>query len=140
MTALSAGGREELRARDALGPQLLFCLPSTPLGQLAKLMAENRAREVPVIVDQRVLGYVSYADVIQRFVEGRLDGSAAGMIRNPVLTVRADAPLQEAIALLQQSGRESAVVTADGTLPVGALTAASVLEALMPEKGRAERQ
>ncbi len=140
MTALSAGGRDGLRARDALGPQLVFCLPSTPLGQLAKLMAENRVREVPIIVDQRVLGYVSYADVMQRFVEGRLEGRAADLIRNPVPSVRADAPLQEAMALIQDSGRETVVVTADGTLPVGALTAASILEALLPEKSRAERQ
>ncbi len=140
MPSLLTTRADALRVQDALNPQLVFCLPSTGLGQLAKLMAENRVREIPVIVDQRVLGYVSYADVMQRFVEGRLEGQASDLIHTPMPTVRSDAPLREAIGLLEQNGREIVVVTADGVLPIGAITAASILAALATEEHRAERR
>ncbi len=130
----------DLRVRDALSPQLAFCLASTPIAQLAKVMAENRVRELPVIVDQRVLGFVSYADVMQRFVEGRPEGTAADITRQPVLTLQGDTRLSEAISLMQKTGRESVVATADGTLPIGAVTPASILGALMPAVSHAERR
>jgi predicted transcriptional regulator len=140
MLSTSAAPPSRLRVSDALSPQLVFCLPSTSVGQLAKLMAENSVREVPVIIDQRALGYVSYADVLQRFVEGNLDGKASDFVRTPVLTIVAEAPLSEAVTLLRTTGRECVVVTADGTLPIGAVTPASALRALAPEEHNAERR
>jgi predicted transcriptional regulator len=140
MLSTSAAPPRHLRVSDALSPQLVFCLPTTSVGQLAKLMAENSVREVPVVIDQRALGYVSYADVLQRFVEGHLDGKAADFVRTPVLTIVADAPLSEAVTLLKTTGRECVVVTADGTLPIGAVTPASALRVLAPETDHAERR
>ncbi len=48
------------------------------------MMAQNRVYELPVIVDQRSLGYVSYLDILQRYVRAQLDARAADLVRTPL--------------------------------------------------------
>jgi predicted transcriptional regulator len=114
-----------LRARtveEAMSAQFPFCFPSTTLPQAARMMAQNRVYELPVIVDQRSLGYISYLDILQRYVKGQLAGRAADLARTPLPEVRPDMPLTEAIRLLQQSGRQLILVTTPAGMPLGALT------------------
>lgn len=96
------------------------------------MMAANRVYELPVIVDQRSLGYVSYLDVLQRYVRGNLSGRAADLIREPLPEVRPDLPLAEAVRLLQESGRQLILVTTNTGMPLGALTVRDVTRALAP--------
>ena len=114
--------REALTVEQAMSAQFAFCFPNTSLAQAARMMAQNRIFELPVIVDQRSLGYVSYLDILQRYVKARLAVKVADVIRTPLPETRPSAPLSDAVALLRESGRQLVLVTTDAGMPVGALT------------------
>jgi CBS domain-containing protein len=114
--------REARTVEQAMSAQFAFCFPNTGLAQAARMMAQNRQLELPVIVDQRSLGYVSYLDILQRYVKTRLGVKVADVIRTPLPEVRPDTPLDEAVTLLRETGRHLVLVTTEAGMPVGALT------------------
>jgi predicted transcriptional regulator len=122
--------RDARTVEQAMSGQFAFCFPSTSLAQAARMMAQNRVYELPVIVDQRSLGYVSYLDILQRYVRAQLDARAADMVRTPLPEVRPDVPLVEAVRLLRESGRQVILVTTSAGMPLGALTARDVALAM----------
>jgi predicted transcriptional regulator len=122
--------RDARTVEQAMSGQFAFCFPSTSLAQAARMMAQNRVYELPVIVDQRSLGYVSYLDILQRYVRAQLDARAADIVRTPLPEVRPEAPLAEAVRLLRESGRQVILVTTPAGMPVGALTARDVALAM----------
>jgi CBS domain-containing protein len=122
--------RDARTVEQAMSGQFAFCFPSTSLAQAARMMAQNRVYELPVIVDQRSLGYVSYLDILQRYVRSQLGARAADIVRTPLPEVRPEAPLAEAVRLLRESGRQVILVTTPAGMPVGALTARDVALAM----------
>lgn len=122
--------RDARTVEQAMSGQFAFCFPSTSLAQAARMMAQNRVYELPVIVDQRSLGYVSYLDILQRYVRTQLGGRAADIVRTPLPEVRPESPLAEAVRLLRESGRQVILVTTPAGMPVGALTARDVALAM----------
>ena len=118
--------RDGRTVEQAMSSQFAFCFPNTSLAQAARMMAQNRVMELPVIVDQRCLGYVSYLDILQRYVKGLLGDRAADIVRTPLPEVRPDVPVSEAVRLLRESGRQLVLVTTSAGMPVGALTARDV--------------
>jgi predicted transcriptional regulator len=110
--------------------QFAFCFPSTSLPQAARMMSQNRLYELPVIVDQRCLGYVSYLDILQRYLKGRLEGRTHELIRSPLPEVRPQTLLGEAVRLMLDTGRQLVLVTTSTGMPVGALTMRDVGRAL----------
>jgi CBS domain-containing protein len=122
--------RDARTVEQAMSGQFAFCFPSTSLAQAARMMAQNRVYELPVIVDQRSLGYVSYLDILQRYVSAQLGARAADIIRTPLPEVRPDVPLSEGVRLLRDSGRQVILVTTPAGQPVGALTARDVALAM----------
>jgi CBS domain-containing protein len=139
--------------REVMRTEVVFCLPSTPIDAIAKLMADNDLAEVPVLIDRRPVGYVLSRDIITQFVEGAVDvvGSdlvrpsvtdilARHVLRTPPLLVDENSLLGEAVAMLRQNGRQMALVTHEDERPVGMLTtreiaahAAGQLAAVAPE-------
>jgi predicted transcriptional regulator len=115
---------------QAMSAQFAFCFPSTSLAQAARMMAQNRVYELPVIVDQRSLGYVSYLDILQRYVKAQLGARAADIVRTPLPEVRPDAPLLEAVRLLRETGRQVILVSTPAGMPIGALTVRDVALAM----------
>jgi predicted transcriptional regulator len=115
---------------QAMSGQFAFCFPNTSLAQAARMMAQNRVYELPVIVDQRCLGYVSYLDILQRYVRAQLGARAADVVRAPLPEVRPELPVSEAVRLLRDSGRQLVLVTTSAGMPVGALTVRDVSRAL----------
>jgi CBS domain-containing protein len=111
--------RDARTVEQAMSGQFAFCFPSTSLAQAARMMAQNRVYELPVIVDQRCLGYVSYLDILQRYVRAQLGARAADIVRTPLPEVRPDLPLSEAVRLLRESGRQVILVTTPAGMPVG---------------------
>ena len=122
--------RDARTVEQAMSGQFAFCFPSTSLAQAARMMAQNRVYELPVIVDQRCLGYVSYLDILQRYVGAQLGGRAADIVRTPLPEVRPELPLREAVRLLRESGRHVILVTTSAGMPLGALTARDVALAM----------
>lgn len=115
-----------------MSSQFAFCFPSTSLAQAARMMAQNRVYELPVIVDQRCLGYISYLDILQRYVRGNLVGRAADLVRTPLPEVRPDLRLADAIRVLDESGRQLVLVTTGAGMPIGALTVRDVTRVMAP--------
>jgi predicted transcriptional regulator len=122
--------RDGRTVEQAMSSQFAFCFPNTSLAQAARMMAQNRMTELPVIVDQRSLGYVSYLDILQRYVKGMLGARAADIVRTPLPEVRPDVPVSEAVRLLRESGRQLVLVTTSAGMPVGALTVRDVSRAM----------
>src|SRR5437868_2653385 len=122
--------RDPRTVEQAMSSQFAFCFPSTSLAQAARMMAQNRVYELPVIVDQRSLGYLSYLDILQRYVGGRIDGRAADLVRTPLPEVRPDLRLTEAVRVLEESGRQLVLVTTPAGMPIGALTLRDATRAL----------
>jgi CBS domain-containing protein len=122
--------RDGRTVEQAMSSQFAFCFPNTSLAQAARMMAQNRVTELAVIVDQRCLGYVSYLDILQRYVKGVLGARAADIVRTPLPEVRPDVPVSEAVRLLKESGRQLVLVTTSAGMPVGALTARDVSRAM----------
>jgi predicted transcriptional regulator len=127
---MSTAIRDGRTVEQAMSSQFAFCFPNTSLAQAARMMAQNRVTELPVIVDQRSLGYVSYLDILQRYVKGLLDARAADIVRTPLPEVRPDVPVSEAVRLLRESGRQLVLVTTSAGMPVGALTVRDISRAM----------
>ncbi len=122
--------RDARTVEQAMSGQFAFCFPSTSLAQAARMMAQNRVYELPVIVDQRSLGYVSYLDILQRYVRAELGGRAADIVRTPLPEVRPELALAAAVRVLRDSGRQVILVTTSAGMPLGALTARDVAVAM----------
>jgi predicted transcriptional regulator len=129
---MSTALRDPRTVEQAMSSQFAFCFPNTSLAQAARMMAQNRVYELPVIVDQRSLGYVSYLDILQRYVRGQIDGRAADLVRTPLPEVRPDLRLTEAVRVLEDSGRQLVLVTTPAGMPIGALTARDATRAFAP--------
>lgn len=127
---MAVPARTVATVEQAMSGQFPFCMPSTGLAQAARMMAANRVHELPVIVDQRSLGYISYLDILQRFVGGRLEGRAVDIIRTPLPEVRPDTPLDQAVRIMQDTGRQLVLVTTPEGMPLGALTVKDVTRAM----------
>jgi CBS domain-containing protein len=121
--------------RDVMRPEVAFCLPSTPIDAIAKLMADNDLTELPVLIDRRPVGYVRSRDILDQYVEGsvELGGSdvvrpsvtdvlARDVLRTPPLLVDENSLLGEAAAVLRQAGRQLALVMHEDVRPVGMVT------------------
>src|SRR5437016_12551484 len=112
--------RDARTVEQAMSGQFAFCFPSTSLAQAARMMAQNRVYELPVIVDQRSLGYVSYLDILQRYVRAALCGRPADIVRTPLPEVRPDQPPAAAVRVLRDGGRVVIVVATSSGMPLGA--------------------
>ena len=94
------------------------------------MMAQNRVTELPVIVDQRSIGYVSYLDILQRYARSQLDATAADIVRTPLPEVSPQTPFAEAVQVLRESGRQLILVSTSAGMPIGALTLKDVTRAM----------
>jgi len=120
--------------------EVVFCLPSTPIDAVAKLMADNELTEIVVLLDRRPVGFVHQDDILDRLVRGDVvvSGSdfamrppstevqARDVIRTPPLLVDEHQRLSEAVSIMASQGRSLAVVMHEDESPVGMLTPAEI--------------
>ena len=113
-----------------------FCLPSTPIDAVAKLMADNTLSEIVVLLDRRPVGYVRQEDVVDRLVAGDVvitgsdfamrppttDVLARDVLRPQPLLVDENQRTSEVIALMAQTARRLAVVMHEDETPIGVVT------------------
>jgi len=113
-----------------------FCLPSTPIDAVAKLMADNTLSEIVVLLDRRPVGYVRQEDVLDRLVAGEVvitgsdfamrppttDVLARDVLRPQPLLVDENQRASEVIELMAQTARRLAVVMHEDETPIGVVT------------------
>ncbi|MGH7722549.1 MAG: CBS domain-containing protein [Candidatus Dormibacteria bacterium] len=130
---------------DVMRDEVVFCLPSTPLDAIAKLMADNELPELAVLLDRRPVGYVRQEDILDRLVSGEvvIAGSdlamrppttavqARDILRTPPLLVDERQQVREVAAVMAQQGRQVALVMHEDETPVGMLTARELADHLL---------
>jgi CBS domain-containing protein len=92
-------------ARDVMTADPACCTPETTLAQVAKLMAENDCGQIPVLDKARKpVGVITDRDIVVRVVaDGRNPGdhTAEQYMSKPVVTVRADASLDQVVSTME---------------------------------------
>lgn len=119
--------------------EVVFCLPSTPIDAIAKLLADNDLVELPVLIDRRPVGYVVARDIVDRLVDGEVVVAGSDLVRPMVTEVTArdilHAPpllvdekdrLLDVLATMRQRERQMALVMHEDERPVGMLTVREV--------------
>ncbi len=111
----------------------------TSLAAVARLMADERARRVPV-VDGQLEGIVTITDIVRAIANGELDGATTvGSVGEPeVNCVFAETPLVVAERELSFAGVPYAVVLDDDGELCGMLTEVDVLEVARVVEGEAD--
>lgn len=131
--------------------EVVFCLPSTPVDAIAKLMADNQLTEVAVLIDRRPVGYVTSADIVEQFVAGRVQvgGSdlvrpqptevlARDVLRHPPLLADEGARLGEVVAIMRAQQRTLALVMHEDTHAVGMVTVREIADHAAAQVRRGE--
>jgi CBS domain-containing protein len=93
-------------ARDVMTGNPACCTLRTTLDEVAKLMAANNCGEIPVVdMADQIIGVVTDRDIVCRVVaEGKnpMAYTVDSCMSGPVITVRADAPLEDVVATMEQ--------------------------------------
>jgi CBS domain-containing protein len=93
-------------AREVMTPDPARCTPTTTLEQVARLMRQNDCGEIPVVdsTDQPI-GVITDRDIVCRVVAAGMNPSGYTVeqyMSHPVVTVRADAPLDEVVSTMEK--------------------------------------
>ena len=138
-------------------PAVLTVPPETPIGEVAKMLADNRISGVPVVDSRnRVLGVVSEADVItsaagdahrglrrvahdvRRLGSAGLtlaEGTAGWAMTTPAITIAPDQSVASAAALMLER-KINRLPVVDGERLVGILTRADLVRAFVRDDER----
>jgi CBS domain-containing protein len=107
--------------KDVMTPDPAFCTPETSLEDVAKLMVQHECGEIPVVESHNSLlpiGVVTDRDIVCRFVargKNPLAYTAEHCMSQPAITVSIDAPLSEAVDLMEKHQvRRLPVIDAQG--------------------------
>jgi CBS domain-containing protein len=97
------------------------CTPDTPLQEVARMMVAHDCGEIPLVQnpdEPRLLGVVTDRDIVCRIVaQGRnpLDLMASECMSSPVVSISADASVEECCQLMEEHQvRRLPVVDKDG--------------------------
>ncbi len=117
-------------ARDVMTPNPACCSPNATLDEVAKLMLENDCGEIPVVdSSDRPIGVVTDRDIVCRAVaEGKNPAGYAveRVMTTPVVTVRADAPIDEVVATMERHQIRRVPVVDDGGCCTGIIAQADL--------------
>jgi CBS domain-containing protein len=117
-------------ARDVMTPNPACCSPNATLDEVAKLMVENDCGEIPVVdTSDRPIGVVTDRDIVCRAVaEGKNPTGhvVQSVMTTPVVTVRADAPIDEVVATMERHQIRRVPVVDDGGCCTGIIAQADL--------------
>jgi CBS domain-containing protein len=117
-------------ARDLMTSNPVCCSPTATLDQVAQLMATNNCGEIPVIdASERPIGVITDRDIVCRVVaEGKNPSAhtAESCMTSSVVTVRADAPIAEVVAMMEDHQIRRVPVVDDGGCCTGIISQADI--------------
>jgi len=128
-------------ARDVMTADPACCSGDTTLDRVAQMMVKNNCGEIP-IVDRgnRPIGVVTDRDIVCRVVaEGKnpTGQTAETIMTKPVVTVRADTPLDEVISTMEKHRVRRVPVVDEGGCCTGIIAQADIA-AEAPSQSAAE--
>ena len=117
-------------ARDVMTPDPVCCSPTATLDQVAQLMAANNCGEIPVIdTTDRPIGVITDRDIVCRVVaEGKNPGAhtVESCMTSSVVTVRADASIDEVVAMMEDHQIRRVPVVDDSGCLAGIISQADI--------------
>ena len=120
-------------ARDVMTTDPTCCTPRTTLDEVAKLMLRHNCGEIPVIdAAEKPVGVVTDRDIVCRVVaEGKNPGAhtAESCMSTPVVTVRADARLDDVISTMERHQIRRVPVVDEGGCCAGIISQADIAAA-----------
>lgn len=131
----------ELTVRDCMHEGVISCGPDATLEEVAETMRDRGISALVVVKDGVAIGVISKTDLVNasfirpymRYWRGM---TARHLMSAPVVSIEPDAPLADALRLLQARGLRRLVVTEpapDGQRPTGILSLSDVVRRLGPE-------
>lgn len=109
-----------MRIRELMTGNPTTCEPTTTLRLVAQLMNDHDCAAIPIVESGRLIGIVTDRDIACRCVAVGDDGAkttAAAVMSTPVIAVRADDTLENAVILMEENRiHHLPVVSSDGTL------------------------
>jgi len=125
-------------ARDVMTPDPACCSANTTLDQVAKIMVQNNCGEVPILDSaDRPIGVITDRDIVCRVVAEEKNPTAhtvESCMTTPVVTVRADAPLDEVISTMGVHQIRRIIVVDDGGCCTGVIAQADIALIGSPQK------
>ena len=125
-------------ARDVMTPNPACCAPGTALDEVARLMVKNDCGEIPVVdASDRPIGVVTDRDIVCRAVaEGKNPSghAAESVMTTPVVTVRADASIDDVVATMERHQIRRVPVVDDGGCCTGIIAQADLASDGPPQK------
>ena len=110
------------RVQDVMTIEVVVAQPTTPVKQVARLLADHRLSALPVVDGRgRVLGVVSEADLLgdgRPLADGQPAATAGAVMTSPAVTVDPQATVTEAARRMQAAGVKRLPVVA-GCGPAG---------------------
>ena len=117
-------------ARDVMTPNPACCGPNATLDEVAKLMVANDCGEIPVVdATEQPIGVVTDRDIVCRVVaEGKnpMAYTVESCMSQPVVTVPADATLDEVISTMEKHQIRRVPVVDEQDCCVGIISQADV--------------
>jgi CBS domain-containing protein len=117
-------------ARDVMTRDPACCSPTATLDEVAKLMVENDCGEIPIIdTSERPIGVVTDRDIVCRAVaEGKnpVAHTVESVMTKPVVTVRADASIDDVVATMERHQIRRVPVIDDGGCCMGIIAQADL--------------
>lgn len=122
------------RVQDVMTIEVVVAQPTTPVKQVARLLADHRLSALPVVDGcGRVLGVVSEADLPgdgRPVADGQAAATAAGVMTSPAVAVMPQATVTEAASRMQAAGVKRLPVVAGSGRLVGIVSRADLLRPL----------
>jgi CBS domain-containing protein len=123
-----------VRVQDVMTIEVVVAQPTTPVKQVARLLADHRLSALPVVDGRgRVLGVVSEADLLgdgRRLAGGQPGATAGAVMTSPPVTVDPQATVTEAARRMQAAGMKCLPVVAGSGRLVGIVGRSDLLRPL----------
>jgi CBS domain-containing protein len=123
-------------ARDVMTPDPVCCSPGLTLDQVAQLMVENDCGEIPIVdTADRPIGVITDRDIVCRVVaEGKnpMAHTVESYMTSSVVTVHADASIDEVIAVMEDHQIRRVPVVDDDGCCTGIISQADIVAVERP--------
>jgi CBS domain-containing protein len=124
--------------RDVMHPGIVSCSRAATPSEVARVMVSCRVHSVAVLGlshdgrdDPLIWGIVSDLDLLRALTERPAPATAGELARQPVITIRSTAPIQEAArAMVAQGTQHLVVVDPDRQMPLGIISTLDVADVL----------
>ncbi|NPA23942.1 MAG: CBS domain-containing protein [Crenarchaeota archaeon] len=113
-----------VKVGDVASKKLITITPSATLREAAETMIKNGVSFLVIMEDSKLYGVISEKDIVRCIAEGRdVNTTRVGEVcTREVITIREDAPLQEAARLMRQHRIRHLVVVDGSGKPIGVIS------------------